>query len=91
MSGAMAAIASGFDIIGTSFIGLTVAVGGGTIRDVIIGRTPVFWMKDTNFLAIALAVALATYAFSDKIEYLPASLTKWVDNFGIASFCIVGT
>ncbi|MEL6942662.1 MAG: TRIC cation channel family protein, partial [Bacteroidota bacterium] len=55
ISGASAAADRKFDVFGVFILGLVTAVGGGTLRDVLIGSTPVGWMLDLNYLAVIIA------------------------------------
>jgi len=48
ISGIVTATDKGFDLVGATIIGLVTAIGGGTLRDILIGETPVGWMKDLN-------------------------------------------
>ena len=50
ISGVLTAIDNDFDVVGASVIGFITALGGGTLRDLLIGETPVGWMLDANYL-----------------------------------------
>ena len=50
MSGALTAMHKKLDPFGVFIIAFVTAVGGGTLRDVLIGRTPVGWMQDVNYV-----------------------------------------
>ena len=88
MSGALMASKKEMDIFGFVVLALLPAVGGGTLRDLILG-VPVFWLVDTNYLSITLAAAIATfigYRFIHKIE----NKLVWFDAVGMAVFCVIG-
>lgn len=81
ISGALVAIGAGLDIFGVAFIGATTAVGGGIIRDIIIGSTPPNAFIDSTFFLIAVAVSIAVFVAAyinrrhfntmrGKIEYI---------------------
>lgn len=59
VSGALAAMQAGLDLFGLLVIAAMTAVGGGTLRDLLLNRHPVFWMKDTRYLLVIVASALA--------------------------------
>lgn len=89
ISGVLAAIEHKFDLVGSFIIGFVTALGGGTVRDVLIGETPVGWMKDTNyFVMIVLAVPIC-YLARKTVLKLRRSLFVF-DTIGIALFTILG-
>ena len=70
--------------------GLIPAVGGGTIRDIIINRVPVFWVSDNRYIAVAIIAALIVFFTS----YRPGSRRRilvWMDALGLALFAALGT
>jgi uncharacterized membrane protein YeiH len=89
ISGAMSAAHKRFDIFGAVFIGSVTAIGGGTIRDILLGITPVTWMNDINyFIAIGLGVFI-TYLVPKLIWQLKNTLFLF-DTIGISVFTIIG-
>lgn len=81
------------DILAFILFGLVTAVGGGTLRDLIIGRTPVFWVMDASYLIICVAVAFLMFRGLNqmrKIKHYEFYLV-WADALGLATFTIVGT
>lgn len=89
ISGTLTAIDKKFDLIGSLIIGMVTAVGGGTIRDILIGQTPVGWMKDLNYLGIIILALLLTYLFKKYILKLRRSMFLF-DTIGIGLFTILG-
>lgn len=89
ISGVLTAIDKKFDVVGSIIIGLVTAVGGGTLRDVLIGETPVGWMKDVNYLYTVLAAVIVSYVFKSKILRLRRSMF-FFDTMGIGLFTILG-
>jgi uncharacterized membrane protein YeiH len=89
-SGALAASRKNMDIFGFCVLALMPAVGGGTVRDVIIDRVPVFWISDNRYVAVAIIAALIVYFTS----YKPGSrrqILVWMDALGLALFAALGT
>lgn len=89
VSGALAANNLRMDPIGFLLLGTVTAVGGGTVRDLIIGR-PVFWTIDPSQLSIALAASLLTYFFIRK-DISQHKWMVWSDALGLAAFTVQGT
>ena len=88
ISGIRHAAAKHFDWFGGYVCGIAVAIGGGTIRDVMLGTTP-FWMT-TPIYMICTAIALLTVAFFGK--WMEPLKNAWFvfDTFGLALFTIAG-
>jgi uncharacterized membrane protein YeiH len=90
VSGALAASRKNMDIFGFCVLALMPAVGGGTIRDIIIDRVPVFWIADNRYIAVAIIAALIVFFTS----YRPGSrrqILVWMDALGLALFAALGT
>jgi uncharacterized membrane protein YeiH len=66
------------------------AIGGGTIRDVIL-QTPVFWVENPVYLYVILATALLTIIFIRCPKRIPKRLLLVSDAFGLALFAVLGT
>ena len=67
-SGTMVAGHAGMDILGCTMVGTITSLGGGTIRDLLLGRTPVFWFKEVEYLLLCVGTALAAFYAHDKLE-----------------------
>ncbi len=89
ISGARAAGRKSLDLLGVFVIAGVTAIGGGTIRDVLLGRHPIFWMQDTRYLFVILAAALFTL-FCARTRPAPARALLLADAFGLAVFTIIG-
>jgi len=89
IGGAYKARAKKLNIFGVIFLGAITAVGGGTFRDLIIGRTPLFYLHDPNYLTVCLIAGLATYLLPTffKKRY---SVFRFIDSIGLATFVIIG-
>ena len=90
ISGALAASRKNMDIFGFSVLALMPAIGGGTIRDLVIGRTPVFWIDDSRYVMVAVIAAVivffAPYKLGSRLRVL-----IWMDALGLALFAALGT
>ena len=89
ISGAMAASHKKLDLFGAAFIALITAVGGGTIRDLFLGETPVSWMKDVTYVYIILGGVGLTFLFRTVLAKLTRTLFLF-DAIGIGVFSILG-
>lgn len=89
ISGAMAAASKKLDLFGAAFIAFVTAVGGGTIRDLLLGDTPVGWMKDPNYIYIILCGVGVSFLFKSWVTKLRKTLFLF-DTIGIAVFTILG-
>jgi len=89
MSGALTAMSKKLDPFGVFIIAFVTAVGGGTLRDVMIGSTPVGWMRDLNFaLAITIGFFL-TIIFRRRLDKFRTSLFLF-DTIGLGVFTLIG-
>lgn len=89
ISGVLTALDKKFDLVGSIIIGLITAVGGGSLRDLLIGSTPVGWMKDEYYLIAILLGVLLSYALKPWIIRLKRSMFLF-DTLGIGVFTIMG-
>lgn len=89
VSGALAAGRKRLDLIGVMVLGLVTAVGGGTTRDVLLDRHPLFWLADPSYLITITAAALMTVAFA-RWRRPPQVAMVVADALGLALFSIVG-
>jgi len=89
ISGVLVAVEHKYDLVGAFILGLVTAVGGGTLRDVLIGETPVGWMKDINYLIIIILALPLCYYFENKIRRLRKGQFIF-DTIGIGLFTILG-
>lgn len=88
-SGVLTAIDNDFDVVGASVIGFVTALGGGTLRDMMMGQTPVFWMKDTSYIYLILAALCISYLFKKHIMTFKKSMFLF-DTIGIGFYTILG-
>ncbi len=89
VSGALTAMDKRLDPFGVLIIAFATSVGGGTLRDVLIGRTPVGWMLDLNYVYCILAGFALSILFRKKLDHLRKSLFLF-DTIGLGVFTLVG-
>jgi uncharacterized membrane protein YeiH len=86
MSGVLAVARKDMDVIGLTFMGVVTAIGGGTLRDLLLD-TPVFWVVDFNFVWIAIVASLLAFSFERYMRAESVLLAiLYLDAFGIALF-----
>jgi uncharacterized membrane protein YeiH len=78
LTGALAASRAQLDLIGFAFLASLTALGGGTVRDLLLDRNPVFWIADPAPLAIACAAAVLVFFTAHLLESRQTVLT-WLD------------
>ncbi|SLN22688.1 hypothetical protein ROA7450_00873 [Roseovarius albus] len=83
LTGALVASRAQLDLIGFAFIACLTAVGGGTIRDVLLNRDPVFWIGNPNYILIACAAAIVIFFTAPMVESRYRWLL-WLDSFALA-------
>lgn len=89
MSGALAAGRRHMDLFGVLVIAAVTAVGGGTARDLLLDRHPVFWIADLTYLGLIGGSALLTFAYTSFFRP-PRNALLVADAFGLAIFTVVG-
>lgn len=89
ISGVLVAMQKRMDLFGIFIIAFVTAVGGGTLRDVLIGRTPVGWMNDLNYVYTISAAVVFSIIFRKKLNRLRTSLFLF-DTIGLGVFTIIG-
>lgn len=90
ISGALDAARQKMDILGLMLIGTVTGIGGGTLRDVLLGNVPVFWIREPIWIAICLIASATTYFVAPRLNSLTRALI-WMDAIGLALFTIIGT
>jgi uncharacterized membrane protein YeiH len=88
-SGALAAGRKSFDWLGVVVIALVTAVGGGTLRDLLLDRHPIFWVQDPSHVTIILLAAALTLAYV-HFRKPPLAALAVADALGLALFSISG-
>ena len=89
MSGALTAMNKKMDPFGVFITAFVTAVGGGTLRDVLIGRTPVGWMLDIRYVYLIIVGFILAILFRKKFDRLRTSLFLF-DTIGLGVFTLIG-
>ena len=88
ISGIRLAAAKSFDWFGAYVVGLVTAIGGGTVRDVLLG-VPVFWMQTSSFLVVTFLSLLTVIVFRKALVKGMRTIFLF-DAIGLALFVVVG-
>jgi len=89
ITGLLAARRKHLDLFGAIVIAMVTAIGGGTLRDLIIGE-PVFWTQNDIYIYIVVCTTLAFF-FLARFRRLPVKLLLFLDALGLAVFTVIGT
>jgi uncharacterized membrane protein YeiH len=89
ISGVLTAIDKKLDLFGVFIIAFVTALGGGTLRDALIGRTPVGWMQDLNYVYLIIAAYVVAIVFRNYLNKLRLSLFLF-DTIGLGVFTLIG-
>jgi uncharacterized membrane protein YeiH len=89
ISGALTAVYKKLDLFGVYCIAFVTALGGGTLRDILIGRTPVGWMLDMNYIYLITIGFLLSIIFNRYLERLRISMLLF-DTIGLGVFTLIG-
>lgn len=89
ISGALVASRKRMDVVGFALLGTVTGIGGGTVRDLLLGQLPVFWVREPAYLVACVAVAALVFLTA----HLPHSRYRvllWFDALGLALFAVTG-
>ena len=89
LSGALVASRKKMDIVGFALLGSVTGIGGGTVRDVLLGSLPVFWVQKPAYLLTCCVVACATF-FVAHLVHSRMRFLLWCDAVGLALFSVTG-
>lgn len=89
ISGVLVAMKMRMDLFGILIIAFVTSVGGGTLRDLLIGVRPVFWMTDILYAYVILVSSVIAIIFRSKLNYLRTSLFLF-DTIGIGLYTVIG-
>lgn len=89
VTGALVASRKQMDIVGFVVLGTVTGIGGGTLRDVLLGALPVFWVKDPAYLLTCVAVSCLVF-FTAHIPESRHKYLLWLDAVGLALFAVIG-
>ena len=89
VTGALVAVRKNLDLFAVTVHAGVTGLGGGFLRDVLIGATPPAALADWRYLLVPLAAGLLTFAFHPVLGRLERVVTVF-DAFGLALFCVTG-
>lgn len=90
VSGTILAKHKNFDVFGCVLVAMVTAIGGGTVRDVILSRDPLFWLVDMNYLLLITVSSLGFQIFCNPASRHVDALLKLFDTLGLAVFTLIG-
>lgn len=89
LTGALVASRKQMDIVGFALLGSVTGIGGGTVRDVLMGALPVFWVQKPAYLLTCVLVACAAFFVAHLVQSRQRLLI-WADAVGLALFSVTG-
>jgi len=89
MSGAIMGIRREMDLFGICLIGTVAALGGGTVRDLLIGHYPLSWVAHPEYLAFTIVAAIVTAVAARKMHHFKSAFLV-VDAAGLVAFTVIG-
>jgi len=89
VSGCLAAGRKSLDLVGVLVIAVVTAIGGGTLRDLLLNRHPLYWTVDPNFLYVIAGAVVITIAYV-RFRPPPGQSLLIVDAIGLSIYSIVG-
>lgn len=89
ISGTFAAVQKRLDPFGVLIIAFVTSIGGGTVRDLLLGDTPVAWMRDVNYCLLILVTSILTLFFKHQVKKFKVTLFLF-DSLGLGLFTLVG-
>ncbi len=89
ITGVLAARGKRVDLFGVVVLAVVTAFGGGTIRDLTLGDTPVFWVRDGNYILTAVSTALITFVVARFHDFSVRALL-FADAVSLAFFTMIG-
>ena len=88
-SGVLAARNRDLDFLGVIVVAAITAIGGGTLRDLLLNRHPIFWVTDTWYLIVIMTAAILTMAYV-RVRPAPGVSLQVADAFGLGLFALSG-
>jgi uncharacterized membrane protein YeiH len=88
-SGALAAVRKRMDVLGVIVLAIVTAIGGGTIRDLLLDRHPIFWIDEPSYLVVSMLGAVLTIVYV-RLRRPPRHSLAIADAMGLALFTILG-
>lgn len=88
-SGALMGMRRRMDIFGLCVVGTVTALGGGTVRDLILGHYPLGWVAHPEYLAFTVGAALVAALLARRLHRLRTAFL-WLDALGLVAFTVIG-
>lgn len=89
IAGTTLALYKRFDLFGCILVSMVNAIGGGTLRDVMLGRHPLFWMTDLSYVIVITLTSILGQMFFHRHQKIDGML-KLFDAIGLAAFSVIG-
>jgi len=89
MSGALTAGRRNMDLFGVALIAFITALGGGTVRDILLGNFPVSWTQHPSYIYLTLGAGISTM-FLAKFMHHVKRIFLWLDAMGLIAFTVIG-
>lgn len=89
ITGALVASRKQMDVFGFVLLGTVTGIGGGTVRDIMLGALPVFWVKEPAYLVVCGVVSTVVF-FTAHIPQSRYRLLLWLDAVGLALVAVIG-
>ena len=89
VSGVLVAMEKKLDLFGVFIVAFVTAVGGGTLRDILIGNTPVAWMREYTYIVVIVVTVVLAIIFVNQLKYVRKTLILF-DSIGMGLFTMVG-
>jgi len=78
------------DLLGVIVVAIISGIGGGTVRDILLGRLPVYWIHDPIYVVVGMVAGTFTFFFGRHLK-LPKNFFLIPDAIGLALFTVIGT
>ncbi len=78
------------DLFGVATIAVIAGIGGGTVRDLLLGRVPVYWIHDALYVEVGVTAAILTFYLERRVR-IPKNFFLLPDAIGLALFTVIGT
>lgn len=89
VTGALSASRKQLDLIGFVFFAALAGIGGGTLRDIILGQLPVFWVKNPTYVLVCAGAGLVVY-FTAHLFESRYRMLLWFDAVGLSAYSALG-
>ncbi len=90
IAGVLSVSGKKIDLFGVLVVAMVSAIGGGTLRDLILDAHPVFWVGNPVYLYVAIAAAVVTFYAAHLVKRIPTAIFLLADAMGLAVFTVIG-